>query len=281
MPGTGRAMEDQKLNNFYITSRQIGRDLRSGRLTPDEWRVYMYIRQFGDPYGVAVVSLENIRNDLYKSRKRPDTSYINRLVLSLKSKRYIYYEERTGRRGSFEVHLGDWVLPSKKIKTLDVFFGQAEVRGEDAGKVRTQSEDSQNLNPPSQRLEGQKESISELFSFDWLDEPVRGTNNDNDIDTEKDKYVNRSEIPLKEKRLITVTNFIPHNSDEQRCQEIAGELGEKHINPILAVLRKHNMRVIEDAWGIFREDIRTKKIAKKGAYFMGIVNQIVLQNENS
>jgi len=273
-------MAMENLKDFYITPRKIGRDLRSGDLTPDEWKVYMYIRQSGNPYGVAAISLEDIRNDLYKSRKPPSISYFNRIVLSLKSKRYIYFKERRGRRGSFEVYLGDWVLPDKTIKTLAVFFGQDEVRGEGAGEVRTQSEVNQNLSTPSQRLAEQKESVLECFSFDQLNEPVRGLNNDNDTDKENDKYVYRSKTPFKKERLTPVTTFMPNNSDEQRCQDIADELGEKHMNPILAILRKRGLGVIDEAYGILREDIKTKVIENKGAYFQGIVKQIVLRNSN-
>ncbi len=272
------AMDKKGLKDFYITPRRIGRDLRSGKLTPDEWKVFMYIRQYGNPYGSADISLEDIRNDLYKGTKRPSINYLNGVVLSLKSKRYIYYEERRGRRGSFEVHLDYWVRPDGTIKTLDVFFGRGGVRGEDAGEARTQSEDKQNLNPPSQTLEEQKETILKHFSLDCFDAPVRGANNDTDIDKENYKYVNRSKMPLKEERLTTVVAFNPGNSNEQRCRDIANELGEKHINPILAVLRKHGIGVIEEAWGIVREDLRNKGIRNKRAYFQGIVKQILLQN---
>jgi len=273
-------MANEKREPFYITPRQIGADLRSGALTPDEWKVYMYIRQFGNPYGIAAISLENIRNDLYKSRKRPSVSYFNRIVLSLKSKRYIYFKERRGRRGSFEVHLGDWVLPDKTIKTLDAFFGHDQVRGEGTGEVRTRSEVSQNLNPASQRSKERTEPIFEASIFDWPRGLVRGAKNDNDTDKENEKYVNRNKMSLKEEQLTPVVTFIPNNSNEQRCQSIANELGEKNMNPILAILRNHGMRIIEDAWGISREDVKTKKIKNKGAYFQGIVKQIVLRNSS-
>ena len=110
-------MEEQEMSNYVILPRSIAKDYRDGRLTIAERNLYFWLRISGNPYGIAHVDMDNLAKESFNSSV--DKSYINKLLLSLKSKRYVWYKERKGRRGSFELHMGDWILPSKQIKTLE------------------------------------------------------------------------------------------------------------------------------------------------------------------
>ena len=80
--------------------------------------------------------------------------------------------------------------------------------------------------------------------------------------------------------VISVSQFIPKSYEEEKCKEIARELRETHMNPILSVLRKHGFRIIETAWGFYKEDKqRGKQIDNPPAYFQGILKKLSSEHE--
>src|SRR3989338_11270476 len=120
---------DKNPKPYTTTPRYIPEDLRSGKMTRGEWRVYQWLRINADPYGKVSTSLILIRDDVFDGATE---NYINTILLSLKSKEYLYYQSRQGRRGSFDVHFGDWLLPDKKIKYLDKYFSKKTIRSDSA-----------------------------------------------------------------------------------------------------------------------------------------------------
>jgi len=263
-----------KLENFVIFPRSILDRLRRGELSRNEFMALCYIRLSGNPFGIAVASLENIRNDVF--RGKVSLNYCNKLMLSLKRKRLIYYEERSGRRGSFEVHLGDWSLPNKEVKTLDHFFGQEPVRGE--GK--TLSVVSQTSPAPSQSLEGMKQQLVERLSMNSALHSVRPsyTDTETDIETNGNREAHNGINP---DRLVRVNEFVPMKQEEEACWKIARALGEEHINPMLALYTKHGINVLLVACGLLQEDAQKKQIENKGAYFEAIVKRLVESRKQS
>jgi len=199
-----------KLTDFVAFKRDLLASLRKGEITKDEFFAYTYIRLSGNPYGYTVTSFENIRNDIFRGKS---INYCNQLLLSLKSKRFIYYADRRGRRGSFEIHLGDWILPNKKIKTLDRYFNEGEVRGSSETQTGSSSEPAQSIEAAGKNLDEQKRQVLKPFSALSDSSEVRGSYND--TNKENNTYVKREEISFKGGRLRTVTSFVPDNSDEQ------------------------------------------------------------------
>lgn len=100
------------LSDFVLFERSLLRNFRDGEITRNEFITYCYIRLLCNPYGVALVSLENIKNDLLIGGS---VNYCNKILLSLKKKKYIHFDVRRGRRGSFNVLFGFWKLPNGKI----------------------------------------------------------------------------------------------------------------------------------------------------------------------
>jgi hypothetical protein len=270
--------DSRKLDNFVLFPRKILTALRAGEITKNEYIVYSYLRLSGSPYGIAVASLDNIRNDIFQGKV--SVNYCDKLVLSLKSKRYIYYHDRRGRRGSFDVDLGDWILPTKAIKTLDKFFDGSAVRGLEENETDSSSEARPTLVLARQTFNEQKECEFKGISDFFDDVAVRASNND--TQKEKDKDDNRSKMPLKGRwDLKEVSSFIPSNTDEQICLQIATTLREPHINSVLALLKKHGIRRLESAYGIYREDVeKGKPIKNAGAYFQGIVENSAIQDRS-
>lgn len=97
------------LDNFVIITRKIKSDILDEKLTKDEFALLMWIRVSATPYGVAVINLQSLREDLFKNKA--SVNHINKLMLNLKKEQYLFYKYRSGCRGSFEVHLPEFILP--------------------------------------------------------------------------------------------------------------------------------------------------------------------------
>jgi hypothetical protein len=155
-------MQKEKIDSYVILPRSIVSDYRNGRLSIPERNLLTWLRSNGNPYGIAHVDLELLSKETFNTKV--DKSYVNRLMLSLKSKRYIWYQERKGRRGSFEVHMGIWILPTGEIRYLDKYFDQPVVRSDDSTKVSSNPEAETDLPVESQKIEDRKKAIRELLS---------------------------------------------------------------------------------------------------------------------
>lgn len=174
---------ENKMRNYVIFPRSILSDFRNGELTIPEFIVLCYLRLGYNPYGKVLTSLENIRSDMFSNKV--GKSYINKIVLSLKSKKYLHFDNRTGRKGSFEVRFGDCITPEKKILTLDKYFSQKSEEAKAEPSSDNKSEDSE-----QQSLSGEALSQKLKYVGDWRRDlakekninSVRGSYNDKEND---------------------------------------------------------------------------------------------------
>lgn len=254
----------EKLENWVAFPRKIASDYRNGIITRDEYFIYSWLRLNADIFGVSTTSLDNLSNDVL--RKKNKKNYVNKLLLSLKEKRFIHYQRRTGRRGTFDVHLADFILPNKTISNLDRFFKTDSVRGDDVIDTSNKSEPEQSLSARSQTLNEIKNEVNSLANTFSINKPVRAYNNDNN--KEKDN------ISSFFKERTNLSDFVPKNLDEECCLNIATKLGEKEINFMLSVLKKYGRESIEKAWRVFQEEEEKTTIKNRGAYFNTLVKRI-------
>ena len=249
---------------YVTTPRFIADDLKDGKLTRNELLVYCWLRINTDPYGNVATHLSAIKDDIL-----PDISenYINKILLSLLKKKYLYFEKRQGHRGSFRISFGDWLLPGGGIRNIDELFldkvGNKEVKSKDESEVNKSSDTN------SQMLEEQKRVLAEGFSVHTQPSGVRGYHNHTDNDNNK-----RSILYKKEERQMPVSGYTPRTYEETECYNIATKLGETHMDFLLGTLRKQGILTIQRAWGIYREVDRSK-IKNPPAYFNKILQELI------
>ncbi len=154
-------MKNEKLENWIIIPRKVAYDKRAGIISKNELFILMWLRLNGNPYGITTTSLRDINEDLFENKFT--ISYINKIILSLRSKRYLYYEDRTGRRGSFDVHFGDWILPDKNIRSLDKYFNNEVVRPVTHTTKPIKEEVGTENTPDIQSVEDIKADISKIL----------------------------------------------------------------------------------------------------------------------
>jgi len=174
----------QELKPYTTVPRYIPSDYRQGKLTRNEWILYTWMRTNANPYGILPVSIAGLRAEIFPN---VTDGYINRLLLNLLSKKYIFFPKHQGRRGAFEVHFDDWLLPNKTIKQLDRYREHQRVRSEQALKTTLIPEEAQTINSSSQKYDETIRQLNKRFSFDSLIKEVRSPYNDTDKEKDKEK----------------------------------------------------------------------------------------------
>jgi len=251
---------------------------RNGDLNISQLRLLLWLRIIGTPYGIATTSLVDLKNDVF-----PDIDLkintINSHLLKLRQKQYIYFEPRQGKAGTFDIHLNHWLMPKKRYKTLDRFFSEPrqwttteeELTTKDSYPQAKSSEDSQKLREQNQKLNEMKGGLINRMSGNSEHRQIRSYHNEHETEHQIENHGSVE----KSFNGTLVREFQPTNYEQQRCKEIAFELGEEFMNPILSTLRKDGLQTIEQAWGLYREDReRGKRIGNPPAYFQGIIKKL-------
>ena len=255
------------MSNYVILPRRVASDYRDGFLTIAERNLYFWLRISGNPHGIAHVDMDNLAKESFNNSV--DKSYINKLLLSLKSKKYVWYKERKGRRGSFELHMGDWILPNKTIKTLEHCFIQKSVISRTRSESKGQTDVSTYLDVDSQRLESKKKVMSKEERFKSIRETLRGCDTDKDNNTEKDNKSLQKSVED-----YNVDKFVSRSSDEERCLEIAKEIEDESVGYCLGICKKYGLDLLEEAMGVFYAHSGGQK-EKPSSYFNHLVQEIV------
>jgi hypothetical protein len=229
------------LKNYIVCPRSIADDYRDGQLSKPERNLLSWLRLSGDPYGKAVVTLEGLSCDTFN--QCVTKNYINKTLLSLKSKRYIWYSDRTGRRGSFDVHMGDWILPDGSIKTLDKYFRPTRVTASANIETTDESEVNDEVDDTSQRLQRDFNRKSKGQTIKSINSVLRGY----DKDTYKEKDNELSRYSSEKKRDYRTDKFIPRTLEEQKCQELAKKVGDKTVCFNINIYNKYGYRVLEQS----------------------------------
>lgn len=135
-----------KLLNFVLFPRYLVEEYLQGSINFKELFYITFIRANADPYGVTKTSLDALAID-FKEKKNT----VTKTLRSLKRRKYLDYDDRPGRRGTFQIHLDFWKLPDKSIKERWEFYTDVEIKQRSAASVKRTSSTSQSLPMPNQR----------------------------------------------------------------------------------------------------------------------------------
>ena len=191
-------------------------------------------------------------------------------MLALKSKKYIWFENQQGRRSSFEVRVNHYPLTDGTFLNLGTKFGQTISKSSGNGAGGIVAEPAAEV-----QLARQKSSEGEIAANKpdsrQGESPVsRSTNNDN----KKDNVIRSASYKGNDNDEGNLFDFIPKNSNEEKCLKIAAEFGEKDINFILSRLKKYGIAVIENAYNETRKGVAVGRVMKPAAYFNHLVGQL-------
>ena len=255
---------EQKKISFVPFLRSDLDDLHTGKLTRSEYDLYSYLRHGSDPYATAKVSLEGLSADFAHRGWKKNT--INKLLLSLNEKRYIHYDKRVGRRGTFEIHFAGIKMPNGAVSILPATINDSR-KSNGSKDSNHQSEGSQTLLPSNQSfgdLEVRKQALITKFSVS----EIRGSHNDHDHEKKKERS-----SPLKRNTLVS--DFVPTSHEQARCKEMAIVVNERTMDFLLGTLHDHGIEIIEQGWREYDRISNKASIKNSAAYLNSIIQELI------
>ena len=242
-------------NNDYVKlPRSIKTALVDGYLSFEEYSVIVWLWINANPrMGKAHVSYAGLSKDF---KEKYSKNHINRLMLNLKRKKWIWFPGQQGRRSSFHVDIANYPLSNGGFVDLETRSKQKSGRSENDTDTQLLAEAPTEVSDVRQKLESDKNALVDRFSFGSEIPPGRSPKNDNENEN-KNNRSNRGR-PVRE--------FNPKSYEEQKCWEIAQSLGEKDMTFILSALKKYGLARIEEAYRSVMEQ-PSDKIRRRGAYF--------------
>ena len=242
-------------NNDYVKlPRSIKTALVDGYLSFEEYSVLVWLWINANPrIGKAHVSYAGLSKDF---KEKYSKNHINRLMLNLKRKKWIWFPGQQGRRSSFHVDISNYPLSNGGFVELEKRIKQKSGRSESDIPEQTPAEVPTEVSGVRQKLESDKNALVDRFSFNSESSLGRSSKNDNENENKNNR--SRGRRPVR--------GFSPKSYEEQKCWEIAQELGEKDMTFILSALKKYGLARIEEAYRSVMEQ-PSDKVRSKGAYF--------------
>lgn len=257
------SVDDEKtwhIEDTYVRiPRSVMVDVSEGLITSSEFLVLVWLTFQANPNDALVsTSYDGIVAELGFTGKNA-TNKVNKIMLSLKQKRYLWYQSIQGQKRGFRVAINNYLLSNKGVKDLTSFFEDrsiAEVgissRKRASGLLRNYESTIKENTAFKQKLGG-KNIIETKVNLDSREKVSRSVNNKNDND--KGNEIEK-EVPsnLQLEKSITqygyvqnkepgrkVINYKPKNVFEEQLKKIAIELGEEKMDFILSAYTKYGM----------------------------------------
>lgn len=258
-------------DSWLIFPRYVNSLLRAGVIAPTEYIIYCYIRNECNAYGCAVTSIENIKNDIFPRNRGISSDWVNKVLRSLKNKGIIFYKDRKGVVGSFEVYMDDFLLPSGKYSSLKNKVNKLYIAGESV---------SESGDKPYYEVNGH---TPDSESNPLIKEESQGTDSpvvvgcNTDKDTEKDNNTVSMSNKSKEYRCRTpVEGYSPVSYEDKKALEIARALCETCMDSYLSLIKKGHFWALEKAYGQYRESNIIPD--NPAAYLNSVVQRLVINN---
>lgn len=245
-------------NNDYVKlPRSIKTALIDGLLRFEEYAILVWLWLTANPRsGRAHVSYAGLSKDF---KEKYSKNMVNKIMLELKRKRWVWFASQQGRRSSFNVDISEYPLSDGTFKYIEHRFEQKSGRSEEDTDEHSLAEAPAEVDDISQKLESEKKKLVARFSFTSESSAGRSQKNDN----EKENKNNRSSRR-------PVRSFSPRTFEEERCLEIAQYLEESDMSFMLSALKKYGLIRIENAYEKLKQ-APSGTIQKKGAYFNSLL----------
>lgn len=173
-----------KRTPFVGKPRSKRNDYLDGKLTHREYILLSWLYDSANPYAIAEVTLDDIAKNLFPGKWKISTNRINKLLLSLKRKRYIWYPDRSGRRGSFRIEIGEFLVSKGLWNDISHHWEKPNVRGEEHVENAKVADVLSELEEERQSLDERIAKLYEGFT-PFQSDTVRGSDNDISSDNKK------------------------------------------------------------------------------------------------
>jgi len=251
-----------KVKNRVFTPRLLADAFSDKNLTFTEFVVLTWIwlradyvkGYFSTGYRTLV---ENLRGNI-----KYDT--MRKVVSSLRKKRYINFANHKGVTGLFPVYVVGFYLANKQILSWDDTEKRLAITTSSQPPAFEDTDPENNLERANHNLKDGNKPVQDKFKGK---PPNTFTTPNNDNEKEKNKK-------LIIGKPISVSTYVPENSNEQRCKEIAMELEETDMKFLLSALRRYTLPHLERCFGLLKEEMAKGGVRDKRKYFNRLVRII-------
>lgn len=253
----------RKIKSYYLNSE----------ISHGAYLTYLHLRLNSNPFGITIISLDDIRSDVFKNKVTKNS--VNKYILELKNQKLIWFEQRRGSRGSFEIRHEEFFLPDGNITNLQKYFDNLQLV--DTENNNTNLSELDRINQNSQALDEitmRGKNAPEYFS--------KVTTPNKDKNKEKDNINTVVKSTFKEesyKCKNPIESYKPTSYEEKQICEFLKELGVSCLDFATSQFRAGNMWAFEKAIIEFKETVieTGRNIEDPAGYYFGIVKRLLTE----
>lgn len=174
---------------FVRIYRTLFNDYLESKMTYDEFSLLLLLIMRANPItGIFHTSYESLVNDTKGKYKK---NYINKMMLSLKEQKKIWYSKQQGRRSSFSVEIHNYPLSNGSFKDISYRFGSPPGRSLEEHKEEIRAGVPADVELNQQKLKDARKNLKEHFSVNISTDSHRSRNNNNDKEN-NNKFVDKN-----------------------------------------------------------------------------------------
>lgn len=240
---------------FLQLKYSIKEDYFNGVLTFDEMILFIWLQWQSNPingkFFTSYTSLESELGGKYTKNS------INKIMLSLKAKEYVWFPEHQGSRSQIQVVTKHYPLSKGHFLRIEKYFDNS----------------SAEVDESTQKLQGDPSATTNTENGPTQNQLSRGSNTDTNTYTKTD--TDNKTLPEKVSgKKLDPHNYIPKTYEEEMCMKIAIQLNEKDLRFLLSINKEHGIDVINQAWEEYKR-IPKHKVDNPPAYFNTLVRKQV------
>lgn len=263
-----KELEEEK-NSWVPLYRRVYELFINKEITLGAYNLYPHICMTTHKYAKSVVSIEEVKNLLFKGKQN---NTVLKYFHELKNHRLIYFEDRTGKSGPFEVLVMKIFLPGGKMTNPSNYFPDIE-NYVAPSYVTAKSE----VGGKNHRLKKEVNEAGGVNKASEDSDKITGNNNDND------KYKDKLNIDISNNegyRCINLTDdFKPKDWNEGEIKRMASALGDSCLDFYLKHYREGNFWALEEAFIDYQEISPGGTINNPSAWFNKRVQTILFKKK--
>lgn len=236
------------------------------RLTLDEFFILIWLSFRANPYnGIFNTSYAAISAEL---SGRYTVNKINKICLSLKKKRYVYFQSQQGCRSSFGIEIDKFPLPNKRFREIYKDDTQRKSRSSDRSIDSPDSEAEPELRSTTQK--------SGMCNHSYNTRSVMNPDTANCRSANKDKENNKEKLANRRKRNFEIIEFQSQSADEDVCKEIATELEETNLEILITTLEDFGIECIVETFNYVNSILESENgVNNPKAFFYSNLKKVV------
>lgn len=219
---------------FNTIPHSFRQDFYDKKLNTSEWNLLLHLRAIADRYGACRVTADELRKDVFKNDVARGT--VNDLLLSLRKGKYIWYPNRKGNGGPFQIINNHWLVSGGIWNEINDSVWNKN-GGYELYRVTFDTEAAPEVDDKKRRSKYQSnEGLKTQIDKNDIQE---NGGLYNDIDNQKDNNYDR--IFSKE---VRVDEFVPNSEVDDKLHRIAQYVGEEFMGFVFWVYGKRGEKGI-------------------------------------